>query len=167
MMANRAEYGRDMGAEAVIRSEQLVVGDFVILDRGRVTRVRRTGEPSRQRCRSASSSLTGERASRRQSEAAALSGRQTSARASSRRWRFTHTPVAHGKRAGVDRHGDRERYRRSARSRIMLSASTERKPRQPARCANTLTLWIVGAAGFTTIVMFAPRPQPRGAGGRP
>ena len=137
------------GVEAEIPAEQLVVGDVVLLAAGDQV-------PADGRIVAASSlqidesALTGESVpAGKDAETLPASelgpGDQTN-------MAFMHTPVTHG--SGVMIVTARGQPPRSARSPHMLSA-TANEETPLTKQMNTLTLWIVGAAGLTMVVMFA------------
>jgi Ca2+-transporting ATPase len=147
MMKSTARVRRDATA-AVIPAESVVVGDIILVSAGDEV-------PADGRIWSASalqideSALTGESVPSAK-ETATLSGdlgpgEQTN-------MAFMHTPVTHGSGVvivtGV---GSNSQVGKIAH---MLSTTAEEET-PLTKQMNTLTLWIVGAAGFTMLVMFA------------
>ena len=148
MMKATARVRRD-GAEAVIPAEQLVVGDVILIAAGDEV-------PADGRIVSSSalqideSALTGESVPASK-EAATLSGSDVGPGEQSN-MAFMHTPVTHGSAMViVTATGSDTEVGKIAH---MLS-STAKEETPLTKQMNTLTLWIVGAAGFTMIVMFA------------
>ena len=148
MMKATARVRRD-GVEAVIPAEQLVVGDVVLIAAGDEV-------PADGRIVSSSalqideSTLTGESVPASK-EAATLSGSDVGPGEQSN-MAFMHTPVTHGTAMViVTATGSDTEVGKIAH---MLS-STAKEETPLTKQMNTLTLWIVGAAGFTMIVMFA------------
>ena len=148
MMKATARVRRD-GAEAEIPAEQLVAGDVVLIAAGDEV-------PADGRIVTSSalqideSALTGESVPAAK-DAATLPGGEVGPGEQSN-MAFMHTPVTHGSGAViVTETGSGTQVGKIAH---MLSATaTEETPL--TRQMNTLTLWIVGAAGLTMIVMFA------------
>jgi Ca2+-transporting ATPase len=148
MMKETARVRRD-GAEARIPAEELVVGDIVLLTAGDQV-------PADGRIVAASSLQIDEAALTGESVPAAKSaetlppdevgpGDQTN-------MAFMHTPVTHGSGVmivtGVG--GATEV------GKIASMLSTQKREETPlTRQMNTLTLWIIGAAGVTMVIMFA------------
>jgi Ca2+-transporting ATPase len=148
MMKATARVRRD-GAEAVIPAEQLVVGDVILIAAGDEV-------PADGRIVSSSalqideSALTGESVPAAK-EAETLSASDLSPGEQSN-MAFMHTPVTHGSALViVTATGSGTEVGKIAH---MLSATAEEET-PLTKQMNTLTLWIVGAAGFTMIVMFA------------
>jgi Ca2+-transporting ATPase len=148
MMKATARVRRD-GVEAVIPAEQLVVGDVVLIAAGDEV-------PADGRIVSSSalqideSTLTGESVPASK-EATTLSGSDVGPGEQSN-MAFMHTPVTHGSAMViVTATGSDTEVGKIAH---MLS-STAKEETPLTKQMNTLTLWIVGAAGFTMIVMFA------------
>ena len=148
MMKATARVRRD-GAEAEIAAEQLVAGDVVLIAAGDEV-------PADGRIVTSSalqideSALTGESAPAAK-EAAALTGDEIGPGEQSN-MAFMHTPVTHGSGVViVTATGSGTQVGKIAH---MLSA-TAKEETPLTRQMNTLTLWIVGAAGLTMIVMFA------------
>jgi Ca2+-transporting ATPase len=148
MMKESARVRRD-GVEAHIGAEELVVGDVVLITAGDQV-------PADGRIVSASSLQIDESALTGESVPAAKSadtlppdvlgpGDQTN-------MAFMHTPVTHGSGVVVvTATGAATEVGKIAR---MLEG--QRREETPlTRQMNTLTLWIIGAAGFTMVVMFA------------
>jgi Ca2+-transporting ATPase len=148
MMKETARVRRD-GADVVIGAEELVVGDVVLLTAGDQV-------PADGRIAAASSlqidesALTGESTPAAKDATAVADddlppGDQTD-------MAFMHTPVTHGSGTMiVTATGGATQVGRIA---SMLS-TTKREQTPLTRQMNTLTLWIVGAAGLTMVVMFA------------
>jgi P-type Ca2+ transporter type 2C len=147
MMKEEARVRRD-GAEAKIPAEQLVVGDVVLLAAGdQVPADGRIVEASSLQIDE--SALTGESVPASK-DATTLSGElgpgdQTN-------MAFMHTPVTHG--SGVMIVTGTGAATEVGKIAGML-ASTKREETPLTKQMNTLTLWIVAAAGLTMIVMFA------------
>ena len=148
MMEATARVRRD-GAESEIPAEQLVVGDVVLLAAGDEV-------PADGRIVSASSlqidesALTGESVPAGK-DATTLADGELGAGDQSN-MAFMHTPVTHGSAVMiVTETGDKTQVGKIAH---MLSA-TAKEETPLTKQMNTLTLWIVGAAGLTMIVMFA------------
>ena len=148
MMKATARVRRD-GAEAVIPAEQLVVGDVILIAAGDEV-------PADGRIVSCSalqideSALTGESVPAAK-EATTLSASDLGPGEQSN-MAFMHTPVTHGSALViVTATGSGTEVGKIAH---MLSA-TAKEETPLTKQMNTLTLWIVGAAGFTMIVMFA------------
>ncbi len=148
MMQATARVRRD-GAEAVIPAEQLVVGDVILIAAGDEV-------PADGRIVSSSalqideSALTGESVPAAK-EATTLSASDLGPGEQSN-MAFMHTPVTHGSALViVTATGSGTEVGKIAH---MLSA-TAKEETPLTKQMNTLTLWIVGAAGFTMIVMFA------------
>ncbi|HXW33917.1 MAG TPA: HAD-IC family P-type ATPase [Acidimicrobiales bacterium] len=148
MMEATARVRRD-GAEAIIPAEELVVGDVVLIAAGDEV-------PADCRIVNASalqideSALTGESVPVAK-DATTLSGVDIGAGEQSN-MAFMHTPVTHGSGVCiVTATGSDTQVGKIAH---MLSA-TAREETPLTKQMNTLTLWIVAAAGFTMIVMFA------------
>jgi P-type Ca2+ transporter type 2C len=148
MMEATARVRRD-GAEAEIPAEQLVVGDVVLIAAGDEV-------PADGRIVSSSSlqidesALTGESVPAAK-DAETLSDSDLGA-GDQENMAFMHTPVTHGSGVMVVTSvgGNTEVGKIAG----MLSATaTEETPL--TKQMNTLTLWIVGAAGITMIIMFA------------
>jgi P-type Ca2+ transporter type 2C len=147
MMKATARVRRD-GAEAEIGAEQLVAGDIVLIAAGDEV-------PADGRIVSASalqideSALTGESVPAAK-DAATLSGEFGPGEQSN--MAFMHTPVTHGSaEVIVTGTGSGTEVGKIAH---MLSA-TAKEETPLTKQMNTLTLWIVGAAGITMIIMFA------------
>ncbi len=148
MMKATARVRRD-GAEAEIPAEGLVVGDVVLIAAGDEV-------PADGRIVSASalqideSALTGESVPASK-DAATLSGGDVGPGEQSN-MAFMHTPVTHGSGVVVvTATGNGTQVGKIAH---MLSG-TEKEETPLTKQMNTLTLWIVAAAGLTMIVMFA------------
>ena len=148
MMKATARVRRD-GAEAEIPAEQLVAGDVVLIAAGDEV-------PADGRIVTSSalqideSALTGESVPAAK-DAATLPGGEVGPGEQSN-MAFMHTPVTHG--SGVVIVTETGSGTQVGKIAHMLSATaTEETPL--TRQMNTLTLWIVGAAGLTMIVMFA------------
>ena len=148
MMKATARVRRD-GAEAEIPAEQLVTGDVVLIAAGDEV-------PADGRIVSSSalqideSALTGESVPAAK-EAATLSDADIGPGEQSN-MAFMHTPVTHGSAVViVTSTGSDTEVGKIAH---MLSA-TAKEETPLTKQMNTLTLWIVGAAGLTMIVMFA------------
>jgi Ca2+-transporting ATPase len=148
MMKATARVRRD-GAEAEIPAEQLVVGDVVLIAAGDEV-------PADGRIVSSSSlqidesALTGESVPASK-DTETLSGGELGA-GDQANMAFMHTPVTHGSGVMiVTSVGSNTEVGKIAG---MLSATaTEETPL--TKQMNTLTLWIVGAAGLTMVIMFA------------
>ena len=137
------------GAEAEIPAEQLVVGDVVLITAGDEV-------PADGRIVTSSalqideSALTGESVPAAK-DAETLSGAEIGPGEQSN-MAFMHTPVTHGSGVAiVTGTGSGTQVGKIAH---MLS-STGKEETPLTKQMNTLTLWIVGAAGLTMIVMFA------------
>ena len=148
MMKATARVRRD-GAEAEIAAEQLVAGDVVLISAGDEV-------PADGRIVSSSSlqidesALTGESVPAAK-DAATLSGGMVEPGEQSN-MAFMHTPVTHG--SGVFVVTGTGSDTEVGKIADMLSGTAiEETPL--TKQMNTLTLWIVAAAGFTMIVMFA------------
>ena len=148
MMEATARVRRD-GAEAKIPAEGLVVGDVVLIAAGDEV-------PADGRIVSASalqideSALTGESVPSGK-DASTLADAEVGAGDQSN-MAFMHTPVTHGSAVViVTGTGDGTQVGKIAH---MLSA-TAKEETPLTKQMNTLTLWIVGAAGLTMIIMFA------------
>ena len=148
MMKATARVRRD-GAEAEIGAEQLVAGDVVLIAAGDEV-------PADGRIVTASalqideSALTGESVPAAK-DAETLSGGDIGPGEQSD-MAFMHTPVTHG--SGVMVVTGTGSDTQVGKIAHMLS-STAKEETPLTRQMNTLTLWIVGAAGLTMIVMFA------------
>jgi P-type Ca2+ transporter type 2C len=148
MMKATARVRRD-GAEAEIPAEQLVVGDVVLIAAG-------DEMPADGRIVTSSalqideSALTGESVPAAK-DAETLSGGEIGPGEQSD-MAFMHTPVTHG--SGVVIVTGTGSDTQVGKIAHMLS-STAKEETPLTRQMNTLTLWIVGAAGLTMIVMFA------------
>ena len=148
MMKATARVRRD-GAEAEIPAEQLVAGDVVLIAAGDEV-------PADGRIVTSSalqideSALTGESVPAAK-DAATLAGGEVGPGEQSN-MAFMHTPVTHGSGVMiVTATGSDTQVGKIAH---MLSA-TAKEETPLTKQMNTLTLWIVGAAGLTMIVMFA------------
>ena len=147
MMKATARVRRD-GAEAEIPAEQLVPGDVVLIAAGDEV-------PADGRIVAASaleideSALTGESVPAAK-DTQALSGEIGPGEQSD--MAFMHTPVTHG--SGVVIVTGTGSDTQVGKIAHMLSA-TAKEETPLTRQMNTLTLWIVGAAGVTMIIMFA------------
>ena len=148
MMKATARVRRD-GTEAQIPAEQVVVGDVVLISAGDEV-------PADGRIVTSSalqideSALTGESVPAAK-DAETLSGGEVGPGEQSN-MAFMHTPVTHGSAVVVvTGTGSDTQVGKIAH---MLSA-TAKEETPLTRQMNTLTLWIVGAAGLTMIVMFA------------
>ncbi len=148
MMKAKARVRRD-GVEAEIAAEQLVVGDVVLIAAGDEV-------PADGRIVTSSalqideSALTGESVPAAKDAAALAAGEIGPGEQSN--MAFMHTPVTHGSAVViVTATGSGTQVGKIAH---MLSA-TAKEETPLTRQMNTLTLWIVGAAGLTMIVMFA------------
>ena len=148
MMKATARVRRD-GTEAEIPAEQLVVGDVLLIAAGDEV-------PADGRIVSSSalqideSALTGESVPAAK-DAETLPGGEIGPGEQSN-MAFMHTPVTHG--SGVVIVTGTGSDTQVGKIAHMLS-STGREETPLTRQMNTLTLWIVGAAGLTMIVMFA------------
>ena len=148
MMKATARVRRD-GTEAEISAEQLVVGDVLLIAAGDEV-------PADGRIVSSSalqideSALTGESVPAAK-DAETLPGGEIGPGEQSN-MAFMHTPVTHG--SGVVIVTGTGSDTQVGKIAHMLS-STEKEETPLTRQMNTLTLWIVGAAGLTMIVMFA------------
>ena len=148
MMKATARVRRD-GAEAEIPAEQLVAGDVVLIAAGDEV-------PADGRIVTSSalqideSALTGESVPAAK-DAETLSGGEIGPGEQSD-MAFMHTPVTHG--SGVVIVTGTGSDTQVGKIAHMLS-STGKEETPLTRQMNTLTLWIVGAAGLTMIVMFA------------
>ena len=148
MMKATARVRRD-GAEAEIPAEQLVAGDVVLIAAGDEV-------PADGRIVTSSalqideSALTGESVPAAK-DAATLAGGEVGPGEQSN-MAFMHTPVTHG--SGVLIVTETGSGTEVGKIAGMLSA-TAKEETPLTRQMNTLTLWIVGAAGLTMIVMFA------------
>jgi Ca2+-transporting ATPase len=148
MMKATARVRRD-GMEAVVPAEQIVAGDVVLITAGDEV-------PADGRIMSSSalqideSALTGESVPAAK-DAATLSGGDIEPGEQSN-MAFMHTPVTHGSAVlVVTATGSATQV-----GKIAGMLSTTAKEETPlTRQMNTLTLWIVAAAGFTMVVMFA------------
>ena len=148
MMQATARVRRD-GAEAEIPAEQLVVGDVVLIAAGDEV-------PADGRIVSASSlqidesALTGESVPASKDAETLPDGELGPGDQSN--MAFMHTPVTHGSGVMIvtATGGDTE----VGRIAHMLSA-TAKEETPLTRQMNTLTLWIIGAAGVTMVIMFA------------
>jgi Ca2+-transporting ATPase len=147
MMKSTARVRRD-GKEAVIPAEDVVVGDILLVSAGDEV-------PADGRICSASalqideSALTGESVPAAK-EATTLSGDLGPGEQSN--MAFMHTPVTHGSGVViVTGAGSDSQVGKIAH---MLSATGQDKT-PLTKQMNALTLWIVSAAGFTMLVMFA------------
>jgi Ca2+-transporting ATPase len=147
MMKATARVRRD-GAEAEIPAEQLVAGDVVLIAAGDEV-------PADGRIVTSSalqideSALTGESVPAAK-DAATLAGGEVGPGEQSN-MAFMHTPVTHG--SGVLIVTETGSGTQVGKIAHMLSA-TAKEETPLTRQMNTLTLWIVGAAGLTMIVMF-------------
>ena len=148
MMKATARVRRD-GTEAEIPAEQLVAGDVVLISAGDEV-------PADGRIVSSSSleidesALTGESVPAPKS-AETLSGGEVGPGEQSD-MAFMHTPVTHG--SGVVVVTGTGSDTQVGKIAGMLSA-TAKEETPLTRQMNTLTLWIVGAAGVTMVIMFA------------
>jgi len=148
MMKATARVRRD-GAEAEIPAEQLVAGDVVLIAAGDEV-------PANGRIVTSSalqideSALTGESVPAAK-DAETLKGSEIGPGEQSN-MAFMHTPVTHG--SGVVIVTGTGSDTQVGKIAHMLS-STAKEETPLTRQMNTLTLWIVGAAGLTMIVMFA------------
>ena len=148
MMKATARVRRD-GAEAEIPAEQLVAGDVVLIAAGDEV-------PADGRIVTSSalqideSALTGESVPAAK-DAETLSGGEIGPGEQSN-MAFMHTPVTHG--SGVMIVTGTGSDTQVGKIAHMLSA-TAKEETPLTKQMNTLTLWIVGAAGLTMIVMFA------------
>jgi P-type Ca2+ transporter type 2C len=148
MMKATARVRRD-GAEAELPADQLVVGDVVLIAAGDEV-------PADGRIVASSalqideSALTGESVPAAK-DAATLPAREIGPGEQSN-MAFMHTPVTHGSGVVVvTATGSDTEVGKIAH--MLSGTATEETPL--TRQMNTLTLWIVGAAGVTMIVMFA------------
>ena len=148
MMKESARVRRD-GTEHEIPAEELVVGDIVLLTAGDQV-------PADGRIVQASSlqidesALTGESTPAAKA-AATVNGDQLSP-GDQTDMAFMHTPVTHGSGTMiVTATGSATQVGQIAG----MLASTKREETPLTKQMNTLTLWIVGAAGLTMVVMFA------------
>ena len=148
MMKATARVRRD-GAEAEIAAEQLVAGDVVLISAGDEV-------PADGRIVSSSSlqidesALTGESVPAAK-DAATLSGGMVEPGEQSN-MAFMHTPVTHGSGVFVVT-GTGSDTEVGKIAHMLSGTAIEETPL--TKQMNTLTLWIVAAAGFTMIVMFA------------
>ncbi len=148
MMEATARVRRD-GAEAEIPAEQLVVGDVVLISAGDEV-------PADGRIVSASSlqidesALTGE--SVPAGKDATTLGNDDLGAGDQSNMAFMHTPVTHG--SGVMVVTGTGSGTEVGKIAHMLSA-TAKEETPLTKQMNTLTLWIVGAAGLTMVIMFA------------
>ena len=148
MMKATARVRRD-GAEAEIPAEQLVTGDVVLIAAGDEV-------PADGRIVTSSalqideSALTGESVPAAKDPATLAGGEVGPGEQSN--MAFMHTPVTHG--SGVLIVTETGSGTQVGKIAHMLSA-TAKEETPLTRQMNTLTLWIVGAAGLTMIVMFA------------
>jgi P-type Ca2+ transporter type 2C len=148
MMKATARVRRD-GAEAEIPAEQLVAGDVVLIVAGDEV-------PADGRIVTSSalqideSALTGESVPAAKDAATLADGEVGPGEQSN--MAFMHTPVTHG--SGVLIVTETGSGTQVGKIAHMLSA-TAKEETPLTRQMNTLTLWIVGAAGLTMIVMFA------------
>ena len=148
MMKATARVRRD-GAEAEIPAEQLVAGDVVLIAAGDEV-------PADGRIVTSSalqideSALTGESVPAAKDAATLADGEVGPGEQSN--MAFMHTPVTHG--SGVLIVTETGSGTQVGKIAHMLSA-TAKEETPLTRQMNTLTLWIVGAAGLTMIVMFA------------
>ena len=148
MMKATARVRRD-GAEAEIPAEQLVAGDVVLIAAGDEV-------PADGRIVTSSalqideSALTGESVPAAKDPATLADGEVGPGEQSN--MAFMHTPVTHG--SGVLIVTETGSGTQVGKIAHMLSA-TAKEETPLTRQMNTLTLWIVGAAGLTMIVMFA------------
>ena len=148
MMKATARVRRD-GAEAEIPAEQLVAGDVVLIAAGDEV-------PADGRIVTSSalqideSALTGESVPAAKDPATLAGGEVGPGEQSN--MAFMHTPVTHG--SGVLIITETGSGTQVGKIAHMLSA-TAKEETPLTRQMNTLTLWIVGAAGLTMIVMFA------------
>ena len=148
MMKATARVRRD-GAEAEIPAEQLVAGDVVLIAAGDEV-------PADGRIVTSSalqideSALTGESVPAAKDTATLADGEVGPGEQSN--MAFMHTPVTHG--SGVLIITETGSGTQVGKIAHMLSA-TAKEETPLTRQMNTLTLWIVGAAGLTMIVMFA------------
>ena len=147
MMKATARVRRD-GVEAEIPAEQVVVGDVVLLAAGDQV-------PADGRIVAASalqideSALTGESTPGRQGRGDA--GRRR-ARARRPDEHGVHEHAGHARQRHRDRHRHGRRHRARQDLRDAVGDGAEKSPL--TKELNPLTLWIVGAAGLTMIVMF-------------
>ena len=148
MMKATARVRRD-GAEAEIPAEQLVAGDVVLIAAGDEV-------PADGRIATSSalqideSALTGESVPAAKDPTTLAGGEVGPGEQSN--MAFMHTPVTHG--SGVLIVTETGSGTQVGKIAHMLSA-TAKEETPLTRQMNTLTLWIVGAAGLTMIVMFA------------
>jgi P-type Ca2+ transporter type 2C len=148
MMKATARVRRD-GAEAEIPAEQLVAGDVVLIAAGDEV-------PADGRIVTSSalqideSALTGESVPAAKDPTTLADGEVGPGEQSN--MAFMHTPVTHG--SGVLIVTETGSGTQVGKIAHMLSA-TAKEETPLTRQMNTLTLWIVGAAGLTMIVMFA------------
>jgi P-type Ca2+ transporter type 2C len=148
MMEATARVRRD-GVEAEIPAEQLVVGDVVLIAAGDEV-------PADGRIMTSSalqideSALTGESVPADKDSATLPDGQVGPGEQSN--MAFMHTPVTHGSAVMVvTETGSGTEVGKIAH---MLSGTT-REETPLTKQMNTLTLWIVGAAGLTMVIMFA------------
>jgi Ca2+-transporting ATPase len=148
MMETTARVRRD-GAEAKILADQLVVGDVVLISAGDEV-------PADGRIVSASSLQIDESALTGESVPAgkdpATLGDEPLGPGDQSNIAFMHTPVTHG--SGVMIVTGTGSDTEMGKIAHMLSR-TEKEETPLTKQMNTLTLWIVGAAGITMVVMFA------------
>src|SRR6201996_7950676 len=147
MMKATARVRRD-GTEAQVPAEELVVGDVVLITAGdQVPADGRIVEASALQIDE--SALTGERAPVAKDPRTLAAGERATADQTD--MAFMHTPVTHG--TGVLIVTATGAVTEVGRIAQMLTATkAERTPL--SRQMNTLTLWIIAAAGFTMLVMF-------------
>ncbi len=148
MMKETARVRRD-GVEAEISAEELVVGDLVLIAAGDQV-------PADGRIISASSLQIDESALTGESTPAAKDVSTLTAEAGGpgdqTNMAFMHTPVTHGSGVMiVTATGSDTEMGKIAH----LLSATKREQTPLTRQMNTLTLWIIGAAGLTMVVMFA------------
>ena len=148
MMKETARVRRD-GVEAEISAEELVVGDLVLIAAGDQV-------PADGRIISASSLQIDESALTGESTPAAKDVSTLTAEArgpgDQTNMAFMHTPVTHGSGVMiVTATGSDTEMGKIAH----LLSATKREQTPLTRQMNTLTLWIIGAAGLTMVVMFA------------
>jgi P-type Ca2+ transporter type 2C len=148
MMRATARVRRD-GAEAEIAAEQIVAGDVVLIAAG--DEVAADGRiVASSALEIDESALTGESVPSAKNAETMPGGRVEPGEQSN--MAFMHTPVTHG--SGVVVVTGTGSDTQVGKIAGMLSATAEEET-PLTRQMNTLTLWIVGAAGLTMVVMFA------------
>ena len=147
MMYESARVRRD-GTESEIPAEEVVVGDVVLITAGdQVPADGRIVEASALQIDE--SALTGESTPAAKDATTVPDGDCTPADQTD--MAFMHTPVTHG--SGILIVTATGASTQVGRIALMLTA-TKREQTPLTRQMNTLTVWIIGAAGFTMLVMF-------------